>query len=71
MKNKGISYDISWSIICKCVGYSGGGGACDLCLTETLLIIDYIDDNLLNKRDELVSKCRHKNKYMLKCLKNT
>ena len=26
--------------------------------------------SLLNKRDELVSKCRHMNKFTLKCFKN-
>ena len=26
--------------------------------------------SLLNKRDELVPKCRHMNKFRLKCFKN-
>ena len=34
------------------------------------LLIARVDPNvLLNKRDELVSKCRHRNKFTLKCFK--
>ena len=40
-------------------------GSCYLCLNEKLLILEHKEDNLLNKRNELVSKCRHKNKFKL------
>ena len=39
---------------------------CLLCLKEKYFIINYShEDILLNKRPELISKCRHKNKNML------
>lgn len=38
---------------------------CNLCLNEKLEILEYKGTNLLNTRDELVSKCRHRNKYKL------
>ena len=38
---------------------------CDLCLCEKLLIARANPASLLNKRDELVSKCRHMNKFTL------
>ena len=44
-------------------------GSCFLCLNEKLFILEHKGDNLLNKRNELVSKCRHKNKYKLINLK--
>ena len=40
----------------------------ELCLTEKLEILDDPDKNLLNKRSEIISQCRHKNKYRLKTL---
>ena len=35
---------------------------------EKLEILDEPDKNLLNKRSEIISQCRHKNKYRLKTL---
>ena len=40
---------------------------CSLCLHEKLAIITFpYPDELLNKRSELVTKCRHENKFLLK-----
>ena len=47
-----------------------GTRKCDLCLCEKLMIARANSASLLNKRDELVSKCRHMNKFTLKCFKN-
>ena len=38
---------------------------CLLCLNEKLAIALHKNDSMLNKRSEVVSKCMHKNKYML------
>ena len=36
-----------------------------MCLYEKLEIINYLrPDQLLNKRSELISKCRHANKFL-------
>ena len=40
-------------------------GSCYLCLNEKLFILEHKGNNLLNKRNELISKCRHKNKFKL------
>ena len=32
---------------------------------EKLAFVLLIDNNMLNKRFEVISKCRHRNKYML------
>ena len=51
-------------------GYNRVNKTCGLCLTEKLLICEYVDRNrLINSRSELVSKCRHQNKYILKNIK--
>ena len=66
LKNSG-SKDISlhWSIVDHANPYVYGSNKCDLCITEKYHIITSSID-LLNKRSELTSKCRHDNKYILK-----
>ena len=59
LKQNGENHTIDWLIASK-----------DLCLCEKLLIARANSASLLNKRDELVSKCRHMNKFTLKCFKN-
>ena len=67
LKEKGIeNFEIKWSIVAKPKKYVQGSRHCDLCNTEKLFIIDDNNRNrLLNKRSELVSKCRRQNKYLL------
>ena len=66
IKDKKIQYNITWSIICNSRSYKSGSKKCNLCLSEKLSILQAEQNSLLNKRSELVSKCRHKNKYKLK-----
>ena len=46
--------------------YRNGAKRCNLCLTEKLLIISDNPSKLLNKRSEIISKCRHDNKFYVK-----
>ena len=46
--------------------YRCGARKCSLCFAEKLQIIKAKPEGLLNKRSELISKCRHKNKFLLK-----
>ena len=62
-------YFINWNIAMKSQKHVCGSPKCDLCICEKLLISRADPNILLNKRDELVSKCRHTNKSTLKCLK--
>ena len=53
---------LKWSILKSVPGYSNITKKCQLCLHEKLSIITYPDQSeLLNKRSELMSKCRHEN----------
>ena len=52
------NYTIDWLIAMKAHPYICGTRKCDLCLCEKLLIARANSASLLNKRDELVSKCR-------------
>ena len=40
-------------------------GICYLCLNEKLFIIEHQGNKLLNQRNELISKCRQKNRFKL------
>ena len=63
LKKQGITNPvIKWSIIDYAKPYINGSKRCNLCLTEKYHIINS-PLKLLNKRSELVSKCRHENKY--------
>jgi hypothetical protein len=59
------NYNIKWSVITSAKAYSNISKKCNLCLAEKLNIIKANKANLLNKRSELISKCRHENKYYL------
>ena len=56
---------ITWRIIRKCATFNTTKRKCYLCLNEKLEIASYKGDNLLNRRSELISKCRHQNKFTL------
>ena len=47
-----------------------GTRKCDLCLCEKLLLTRAKPASLLNKWDEVVSKCCNMNNFTLKSLKN-
>ena len=57
--------EITWRIIRKCAPFNTTKRKCYLCLNEKLEIASYKGDNLLNKRSELISNCRHQNKFTL------
>ena len=59
LKENGENYKIDWLIAMKAHPYICGMRKCDLCLCEKLMIARANSANLLNKRDELVSKCLH------------
>ena len=56
---------IKWNILKRCAPFNKTALKCSLCLHEKLEIALFEGDNLLNKRSELISKCRHINKHML------
>ena len=62
--------DLDWSILGKAKPYSQSSKELMFCLTEQWQII-FSTKNLLNKRNELVTKCRHENKFYLVNYKDT
>ena len=65
LKDNNINFDIKWSILKHSNSNSNVSKRCQLCLWE-YFIITADKPNILNSRNELISKCRHANKYLLK-----
>ena len=57
--------NIKWEILGRHQAYNTSSKRCSLCLNEKLKIVLHRDNNMLNRRTEILNKCRHKNKYAL------
>ena len=66
LKNDNIDYSISWRVLSSSSPYNSSSKRCNLCLKEKFLINCRPDLSSLNKRNELVSSCRHRNKALLR-----
>ena len=61
-----IMLSLKWYIIKSVPAYANISRKCQLGLQEKFEILNYPNPNeLLNKRSELISKCRHVNKFLL------
>ena len=57
---------LKWSILRHAKSYSANARNCPLCVQEKFEILFYqTKAEILNKRSELITKCRHINKFML------
>ena len=65
LKQSNTQHSIRWKIIKKCPPYSNRTKRCNLCLYEKCIIIYHPELSSLNKRNELISTCRHRKKYLL------
>ena len=57
---------MEWNIQRLAAPYSKETQKCQLCLTEKALISLADSSASLNKRNEIVGKCRHRDKFLLK-----
>ena len=65
MKKSGQIPVITWEITRKCSPYNPNSKRWCLYLNEKLEIATYRVNTLLNKKADIISKCRHQNKYTL------
>ena len=62
LKDANIAPIVTWKVVAK-VSSDAKVNFCKLCLTEKVFIINALNDSqLLNKKPELINKCRHQNK---------
>ena len=66
LKERNITYNIKWKIMAKCQPYVCGAKQCNLCIAEKYAILMSDPKITLNKRTELIGKCRHRAKFKLK-----
>ena len=66
LKDQKKDFAISWKILAKAKSYSNLTKRCNLCSTEKFYILYKPDMATLNKRNELVSTCRHKRNFLLR-----
>ena len=64
LKRNVTEFNLKWKIAAYATPYRCCTRRCDLCLTKKYIIARAKKNNLLNKRTELISKCRHRNKYI-------
>ena len=64
LKDHGPDSNLPWEIHKKSSPYQCGSKRCDLCLSEKVSIICADLDTLLNKRTELISRCRCRKKFL-------
>ena len=72
IKEQGGDFNIEWRIIGHAPAYNPTSQKCNLCIAEKVYIAENIEHGtLINKRDELISKCMHQNKYALSRIKSS
>ena len=65
LKEKGISYNITWEIHRKAKAYRPGARYCNLCTAEALAIAFQAGENCLNSKNEILKQCRHRARWKL------
>ena len=68
LKNNSVPHTIKWKVLEKVDSYKPGSGQCNLCLAEKYHILKADPMETLNKKSELVAKCRHAHKFTLEAV---
>ena len=66
LEDKKEKYSVKWAIHKRAFSYKPGNSFCSLCLTEKTEILMADPRRTLNRRNELLEKCRHRAKFKLK-----
>ena len=65
LKRSGTDYEITWKIKAPARSYNNNTRRCNLCTVEKLHTSKAEKQDTLNRRSEMISKCRHDRKYLL------
>ena len=66
LKDQNTPFTVDWSIMGRAQSYSRKTRNCQLCTLEKTQITLADPSRTLNKRNEIISKCRHRDKWLLK-----
>ena len=70
VRDSGEDPKIEWSIMKKSNPYIGGASTCILCALEKITILEGDRKKMLNERSEILNRCRHRSKFLLKNFEN-
>ena len=70
LRDRGCDFSMKWEILKRSNPYVCGAARCSLCMAEKVMILESDKRMLLNERSEILSKCRHKSKFLLCNLEN-
>ena len=65
LKEKNIDFKIKWNLLARAKPFTPVTNNCNLCTREKHYIIYHPDQATLNHRNEINSKCRHKEPMLL------
>ena len=65
LKDNNCNFELSWKILAKSNSYSPTTKTCNLCNLEIYFILFKPTLANLNKRNEIMSTCRHRDKFKL------
>ena len=68
LKNTGLQFNLTWNIEKTSVPYTPETKRCSLCMSEKVEIALHQGNNLLNKRNEIISRCLHRKRFKLRSL---
>ena len=66
LRDNKVNFKVTWKILKQAAPYNPASNRCNLCLWEKYFIICKPELASLNKRNELITSCRHANKFLLK-----
>ena len=65
LKDKGVEFNVRWSILARAPPFNPVTRKCMLCLKEKFFIMYGGGTSTLNKRNEIFNTCRHRHKDLL------
>ena len=65
LKDNNIQHEIKWQILKQVPKYTNISKKCELCLHEKTMILFADKKVSLNKKNEIMQKCRHKEDWLL------
>ena len=71
LRDAKLEFKITWKILKQAAPFNPASNCCNLSLWEKYFIICRPDLATLNKRNELVTSCRHGSKFLLNNFKST
>lgn len=66
LKEDNKDFTVTWKILAKAKPYTNLTKRCNLCTTEKFFLITKPHMATLNKRNELISTCRHRRKFIIR-----